>query len=54
MQLTKKYDLEYWIGKKKIETVCFNMTKGFCSGKKKEKVNSGRFSTGKFKLKKIN
>lgn len=50
---TKKYNLEYWIGKKKIETVAFNMTKGFCSAKKNEKVDSGRFYTGKFKLRLI-
>jgi hypothetical protein len=51
MQKTPKYNLEYWCGKKKIETVAVGMTKGFCSGKKTELVNSGRFAMGKFRLK---
>lgn len=50
---TKFYNLEYWIGKKHIETVARNMTKGFCSGKRQECISSGRYSMGKFKLKSV-
>lgn len=53
MRLIKKYNLEYWIGKKKIQTICYNMTKGFCSGEKTKCINSERFDTGKFKLKEV-
>ncbi len=45
-----KYRLEYYIGKKHLQTVCVNMTKGFCSIKKKELKDSGRFELGKFKM----
>jgi hypothetical protein len=47
------YNLEYWAGKKKIEVVARNMTKGFCGAEKKRRVDSGRFSIGKFKLRKV-
>ena len=47
------YNLEYYVGRKFVETVARNMTKGFCSMKKKECIDSGRYKSKKFKLKKV-
>jgi hypothetical protein len=50
---TQMYNLEYHAGGKFIQTLVFNMTKGFCKMKKKESIESGRFNSKKFKMKKV-
>lgn len=47
------YNLEYWVGKLKIETVLYNLPYPILASKKKLLKQSNSYKLGKFKYVKI-
>lgn len=53
LKIVKKYNLEYWIGNKHIETLVYNTTKALCNYTLKVLKKSNSYNLGKFKYKQI-